>query len=78
MHHNQAQYYVIPARSQQGLVQQTWKAAGSAVALAVKFREAGHIVEVMDSLGNVLNPERFRGTLFGKRGECSNDRCSSM
>jgi len=56
--------YVITARTEQGVIQQTRTIAASAVVLAMKLREAGHIVEVTDPMGNLLSNEHINGAIM--------------
>ena len=55
--------YVITARTPQGVFQQTRTLAASAVVLAMKLREEGHTVEVMDPMGNLISPECIRDSI---------------
>lgn len=53
--------YVITARVREGVVQQTRTRAASAIVLARTWQEAGYTsIEVVDSMGNLLTPERYR------------------
>ncbi|SDO09222.1 hypothetical protein SAMN05216360_114186 [Methylobacterium phyllostachyos] len=53
--------YVITARGQKGDIRQTRTRAASAVVLARTWMAAGYeAVKIVDPLGNVLSPERYR------------------
>lgn len=57
--------YVITARSQRGVVQQTRTKAASAVVLAKRWLEAGYeVVEIVDPLGKSLSPDGYRGAIM--------------
>jgi cobalamin biosynthesis protein CbiD len=53
----QSSQYVITARGQGGIVQQTCAAAAAAVLVAMTLKEAGYTVEVQDPMGNPLSSE---------------------
>ena len=58
---SQASHYVITARAQRGLVQQTRVRAASAIVLARRWADAGYSdVQVLDPDGRQLSPERYR------------------
>ncbi|MCJ2062015.1 hypothetical protein MKK63_04770 [Methylobacterium sp. J-088] len=53
--------YVITARGQTGHIRQTRVRAASAVVLARTWIAAGYeAVQIVDPLGHVLSPERYR------------------
>jgi hypothetical protein len=57
--------YVITARSQRGVVQQTRSKAASAVALAKQWVEAGYeAVQIVDPLGKNLSSDGYRGAIM--------------
>lgn len=58
-------HYVVTARSQRGVVQQTRTKAASAVVLAKKWLEAGYeTVEIVDPVGKNLSPDGYRGAIM--------------
>lgn len=57
---SQSSHYVITAKAQRGVLQQTRVMAASAVVLARSWREAGYDdVQVVDPQGNLLIPEGY-------------------
>ena len=57
--------YVITARGQGGDVRQTRVRAASAVVLARAWIAAGYdAVQIIDPLGHVLSPERYRSRIL--------------
>lgn len=57
----QTSQYVITARGQTGTIRQTRARAASAVVLARAWIAAGYeAVQIVDPLGNILSPERYR------------------
>lgn len=57
--------YVITAKSQRGVVQQTRTKAASAVVLARKWVDAGYdAVQIVDPLGKTLSPDGYRGAIM--------------
>ncbi len=57
---SQSSHYVITAKAQRGVLQQTRTMAASAVVLARSWREAGYDdVQVVDPQGNLLTPEGY-------------------
>jgi hypothetical protein len=58
-------HYVITAKTQDGIVQQTRTMAGSAMALARSWNERGYInVQVLSPSGDPLCPERYRDSIL--------------
>ncbi|MGH1590791.1 hypothetical protein ACRBEV_23565 [Methylobacterium phyllosphaerae] len=53
----QSSQYVITAKGQGEIVQQTCAAAAAAVLVALTLEEAGYTVEVQDPMGNLLSHE---------------------
>lgn len=61
MTQSQRSYYVITAKTPDGIAQQTRTMAASAMALVQSWREAGYTdVQARDPTGNVLCSERYR------------------
>lgn len=57
--------YVITARSQGGVVQQTRTKAASAVVLARQWMDAGYTdIQIEDPLGKILSPDGYRGAIM--------------
>lgn len=57
--------YVITAKSQKGVVQQTRTRAASAVVLARKWIDAGYeVVEIVDPLGKLMSPDGYRAAIM--------------
>lgn len=57
----QTSQYVITARAQKGNLRQTRARAASAVVLARNWIATGYeAVQIIDPLGRVLSPERYR------------------
>jgi len=58
-------HYVITAKTQEGLVQQTRTMAGSAMALARSWNERGYTnVQVLSPSGEPLRMEQYRDTIL--------------
>ena len=62
----QPSQYVITAKAQKGVIQQTRMKSASAVVLAKTWIAAGYSeVQIVDPLGKSLSPNGYRGNIMG-------------
>lgn len=67
--------YVITAKSQRGVVQQTRTMAESAVVLAMMLQEDGHTdIEVTDPMGKLLSLEQSTANILSSVNTPGNSR----